>query len=68
MNRCEFTDKTLALSNITQAELAAKIGISIVHINKNMKKLQIMGVVRRVGPKKGGYWEVGGGESGKRCI
>ncbi len=45
---------------ITQLELASKLGISLVHINKNMKKLQGLGLIRRVGPDKGGHWEVAG--------
>ena len=45
---------------ITQSELASKLGISIVHVNKNMKKLQSLGIIRRVGPDKGGHWEVTG--------
>ena len=44
--------------HITQIELATKLGISIVHVNKNMKKLQGLGIIRRVGPAKGGHWEV----------
>ena len=43
---------------VTQSELADILGISLVHVNKNMKKLQALGVIRRVGPDKGGYWEV----------
>ena len=43
---------------ITQSELASRLGISLVHVNKNMKKLQGLGVIRRVGPDKGGHWEV----------
>ncbi len=43
---------------ITQVELATMLGISIVHVNKNMKKLQTLGIIRRVGPDKGGHWEV----------
>ncbi len=43
--------------HITQAELAARLGISVVHVSKNMKKLQDQGIIRRVGPAKGGHWE-----------
>ena len=43
---------------ITQTELAKTLGISVVHVNKNMKKLQEQGVIRRVGPDKGGHWEI----------
>ena len=44
--------------HITQAELAKMLEISLVHVNKNMKKLQENGIIRRVGPDKGGHWEV----------
>ena len=57
---------TIVLDNpyITQSELAGKLGISLVHVNKNMKKLQSLGLIRRIGPDKGGHWEVvsGGGK------
>ena len=43
---------------ITQTELAKTLGISVVHVNKNMKKLQEQDVIRRVGPDKGGHWEI----------
>ena len=43
---------------ITQSELASRLGISLVHVNKNMKKLQGLGVIRRVGPDTGGHWEI----------
>ena len=43
---------------ITQSKLAQMIGISIVHINKNMQKLQNAGFIKRVGPDKGGHWEI----------
>ena len=43
---------------ITQSELAQMIGISIVHINKNMQKLQKAGIIKRVGPDNGGLREV----------
>lgn len=43
---------------ITQSELAKILEISLVHVNKNMKKLQEKGLIRRIGPDKGGHWEV----------
>jgi len=46
--------------HITQSDLVSKLGISLVHVNKNMKKLQGLGIIRRVGPDKGGHWEVVG--------
>ena len=44
--------------HITQSELAKILNITVVHINKNMKKLQEKGIIRCVGPDKGGHWEV----------
>ena len=44
--------------HITQSELAKILNITVVHINKNMRKLQELGIIRRVGPDKGGHWEV----------
>ncbi len=44
--------------HITQSELAKILEISLVHVNKNMKKLQEKGLIRRVGPDKGGHWEI----------
>ena len=44
--------------NMTQLELSQILGMSLVHVNRNMKKLQTMGVIRRVGADKNGHWEV----------
>ena len=43
---------------VTQQKLSIALGISLVHVNKNMKRLQNLGLIRRVGPDKGGHWEV----------
>ena len=43
---------------IKQAELAESIGITPKSIKSNMKKLQVEGIIRRVGANKNGYWEV----------
>jgi len=42
----------------TIAELAEAIGISTRSIERNLKKLQDTGKLRRIGPAKGGVWEV----------
>ena len=44
--------------NVTLSEIAEKIGISRRWIATNMKHLQDTGVVKRVGPNKGGHWEI----------
>lgn len=43
---------------ISLSQLGEKIGISQTAIEKNIAKLKKLGYVRRVGPVKGGYWEV----------
>jgi len=43
---------------MTIAELASSIGISTRGIEKNLKSLQERGKLTRVGPDKGGHWEV----------
>ena len=44
--------------HITQGKLAKKIGIARTYVTKVMGGLQARGVIRRVGPDKGGHWEV----------
>lgn len=44
--------------NISQDELSNIIGISRIHINKNMIKLQTMNILQRIGGDKGGFWKV----------
>jgi ATP-dependent DNA helicase RecG len=39
-------------------ELSAKIQISQRKIKANLSKLKSLGLVKRIGPSKGGYWEV----------
>jgi ATP-dependent DNA helicase RecG len=43
---------------ITIAELAIRMGISDRAIKKQITKLKQQHLVRRVGPDKGGHWEV----------
>ncbi len=45
-------------SFVTQEELAEIIGIHVVNIKKNMKKLQNTGFLKREGSDKSGKWEV----------
>lgn len=54
-------EKILALikesPTITQHKLQAKTGLTRRGIEWNLKKLKEEGVLRRIGPDKGGYWE-----------
>jgi ATP-dependent DNA helicase RecG len=43
---------------ITRQELAVELGISDSGVKYHLKKMQDKGVIRRVGPDKGGHWEV----------
>jgi len=42
----------------TAKKLSAAIGISERKIQVNMRKLREKGLIKRVGPDKGGYWEI----------
>lgn len=44
--------------NITQGELSKVINISEKNIRINISKLKQKGFLKRVGPDKGGYWEI----------
>lgn len=45
-------------SAISKKELSHKIGISTTAIDKNISQLKKKGLLRRIGPDKGGYWEI----------
>ena len=38
--------------------MAAALGMSIEGIDKNIRKLKMEGTIIRVGPDKGGHWEI----------
>ena len=44
--------------HITQEALAEKVGISARSIEKNIAELKEKGILKRVGFRKSGYWEV----------
>lgn len=39
-------------------ELAEKTGLSVSGVEKNLKGLKQKGIIRRIGPAKGGHWEI----------
>ena len=43
---------------LTYAALAAAVGLTVKAIEKNVRQLKAAGRLRRVGPDKGGHWEV----------
>jgi len=58
----ETTQKILKIleSNpkATRKELAEKIGLTPDGIKWNLNKLKKEGIIRRIGPDKGGHWEI----------
>lgn len=44
--------------HISAKRIAAKIGISTRKMEDHLRKLQIGGFLRRIGPRRGGHWEV----------
>jgi predicted HTH transcriptional regulator len=44
--------------NLTIPDLASLIGVTERSIERNIRKLQEQGRLRRIGPAKGGHWEV----------
>jgi ATP-dependent DNA helicase RecG len=43
---------------ITTAELAKKTGLSVRGVDWNIARLKKQGILRRIGPDKGGHWKV----------
>lgn len=46
--------------NITTTQMATALGINRSAVSKHIKRMQAEGFIRRVGPDKGGHWEVTG--------
>ena len=45
---------------VTREELVKLVGISLSKIKENISKLKAKGLIERVGPNKGGYWNLTG--------
>ena len=43
---------------VSQKQLSELLGISRRGIEWNMKKLRNEGIIRRIGPDRGGFWQV----------
>ena len=43
---------------VSAAEIAMKVGLSSRAIEKRIKTMRENGIIRRVGPDRGGYWEI----------
>ena len=64
INRMKETGKLNTLGNVlenfleTSASLASYLGVNERTIRRDLQVLQKQGIIRRVGPVKGGHWEV----------
>ena len=56
------TDKIIRLvaknREITAPEMAKEIGITIRSVERNLDKLKKLGLLKRIGPDNGGYWQL----------
>ena len=58
VNQEKILDEIKKNPYITQEELSKNIGITELNIYKNMKKLQKLNIICRVGADKNGYWKI----------
>ena len=57
-NQLKIVQCMLENSHIAIKDMALKVGIAEKNIEQNIKVLKKMGIIKRVGPAKGGKWEV----------
>lgn len=44
--------------NATAAYISKEVGIASRNVQEHLRKMQGQGIIRRVGPDKGGHWEI----------
>ena len=57
-NQTQILKELRKNSHMTSKELAVVVGISERKIKSNIKRLKDVGLLRRIGPDRGGHWEV----------
>ena len=57
-NQREIMEAIVKNHTISAKALAELVGISPRKIQDNLAKLKSIGILKRVGPDKGGHWEV----------
>ena len=57
-NQRKILQEIMKNKNITQKELSQTVGISEKNIRNNIAKLKEIGIIGRIGPDKGGHWEI----------
>jgi len=60
VNQRKIIDEISNDNRVTAKQLAEKVGISERKIKENIKKLKQAGILKRIGPDKGGLWEIRG--------
>ncbi|MDP1694803.1 MAG: ATP-binding protein [Candidatus Woesearchaeota archaeon] len=58
LNQEGILNQILQNKQISAIELSSLIGISQRKIEENIKKLKAKGLLKRIGPDKGGHWEI----------
>jgi len=43
---------------VTVEEIAKELDMSLSGVEKNIRQLKNLGIINRIGPNKGGYWEI----------
>ena len=54
----KIMDVMKSMPDVTLAELSNATGLSVDGVRWNIRKLKDANLIRRVGPDKGGHWEV----------
>ncbi|NOQ37859.1 winged helix-turn-helix transcriptional regulator [archaeon] len=57
-NQIKILESVATNPHITVVELAGIVDISERKIKENIRKLKEKGLIKRIGPDKGGHWEV----------
>jgi predicted nucleic acid-binding protein/biotin operon repressor len=58
MRQREIISLIKASPRISAEELSAKVGINKRNVLLNIRKLKDAGIIQRIGPDKGGHWEI----------
>ena len=51
-------DMIIQDAKVTSTQMAESLGINRSAVSKHLKKMQENGIIKRVGPDKGGHWEI----------
>ena len=51
-------DMIIQDAKVTSTQMAESLGINRSAVSKDLKKMQENGIIKRVGPDKGGHWEI----------